>query len=102
MKHVHLRYPTKSFKVVGGTKRSQAAEMAIAAGDSEGGPDNHHAKSDQWLYVIAGQGKAIVEGKDVELRPGSLLLVEAGEAHEIVNTGRGKLRSINVYALPAY
>ena len=49
-----------------------------------------------WIYI------SFVEGKDVELRPGSLLLVEAGEAHEIVNTGRGKLRSINVYALPAY
>jgi oxalate decarboxylase/phosphoglucose isomerase-like protein (cupin superfamily) len=31
-----------------------------------------------------------------------LLLIERGERHEITNTGRGLLRTLNVYVPPAY
>jgi mannose-6-phosphate isomerase-like protein (cupin superfamily) len=37
---------------------------------------------------VAGTGQALVEGEPVELGEGTLLLIEAGEAHEIRNTGR--------------
>ena len=36
------------------------------------------------------------------LRAGTLLLVEHGDRHEIKNTGRGLLRTLNVYVPPAY
>ena len=80
----------------------QAAEMVIAPGESEGGPDNVHSRSDQWLLVLDGSGLAIVEGKRRQLRRGSLLLIEHGERHEIRNTGRGLLVTINHYSPPAY
>ena len=91
----------KTFKVLAETPRSQAAEMVIPPGDHEGGPDNKHA-SDQWLYVTKGIGKAIVSGRTVPLRPGTLLLIEKGEPHEIRCTGHRVLRSLNFYAPPAY
>ncbi len=99
----HIQYGrSKSFTVLGSTPRSQVAEMLIAPGDSEGGPDNRHPRSDQWLYVIAGSGVAIVEGRRVPLRAGTLLLIEKGERHEIRCTGRRAMRSLNTYAPPAY
>jgi len=76
--------------------------MVIAPGKSEGGPDNSHHGSDQWLYVVSGTGEAIVNGKRHELRTGSLLLIERGEKHEIKNTGRTKLKTINFYVPPAF
>ena len=80
----------------------QAAQMVIAPGDSEGGADNRHRGADQWLFVAEGTGMAIVEGARRALRPGSLLLIERGERHEIRATGRTPLKTVNFYAPPAY
>ena len=80
----------------------QAAQMVIKPGGSEGGPDNRHRGADQWLFVAAGQGVAIVEGVRRPLRPGSLLLIERGERHEIRATGRTPLKTVNFYSPPAY
>ena len=90
------------FKVLIGNRRSQAASMTLAPGDCEGGPDNRHRGADQWLLVDAGTGTAIVNGRRYALRPGSLILIERGERHEIRNTGRRPLRTLSVYVPPAY
>ena len=80
----------------------QAAEMVIAPGESEGGTGNRHDGADQWLFVVEGTGVAIVERARRQLQRGSLLLIERGERHEIRNTGKGNLVTLNVYAPPAY
>jgi mannose-6-phosphate isomerase-like protein (cupin superfamily) len=92
----------KGFRVALGNRRSQAAEMVLAPGDSEGGPDNCHRGSDQWLYVVTGTGVAIINGKRHPLRPGALVLSEHGDTHEIRNTSRRPLRTLNFYVPPAY
>ena len=96
-----LRF-SKGFKVAISNKRAQAATMVIAPGDCEGGPDNKHRGADQWLFVVAGRGAAIVNGKRHQLTRGSLLLIERGTTHEIRNTGRTPLETINLYVPPAY
>jgi mannose-6-phosphate isomerase-like protein (cupin superfamily) len=93
---------TKGFRVGIGNKRAQSAEMVIPPGDSEGGPDNEHHGADQWLFIIEGTGVARVEGKRVPLRAGTLLLIEKGEEHEVKNTGRRLLRTLNIYVPPAF
>jgi mannose-6-phosphate isomerase-like protein (cupin superfamily) len=90
------------FDVVAGTPRSQAATMVLKPGQATGGGDNVHAKSDQWLYVIGGKGEATVNSRRVGIESGELLLIEAGERHEIRNTGKEPLVTINVYAPPEY
>ena len=97
----HLRFG-KGFRVTVGNKRAQAAEMVIAAGECEGGPDNRHRGADQWLFVVAGRGLAVVNGKRHVLRAGSLVLIEKGDTHEIRNTGRTLLKTLNFYVPPAY
>ncbi len=90
------------FEVVGGTDRSQAASMTLGPGQTTGGPTNFHAESDQWLFVTDGEGVAIVEDETIEIGTGDLLLIEAGEIHEIRNPGEEPLRTVNVYAPPEY
>jgi mannose-6-phosphate isomerase-like protein (cupin superfamily) len=51
---------------------------------------------------VSGTGRATVNGKNVALREGSLLLIEKGETHEIRNTGRALLKTLNLYIPPAY
>jgi mannose-6-phosphate isomerase-like protein (cupin superfamily) len=90
------------FKVAMTNARAQAATMVIAPGDSEGGPDNDHRGADQWLFVLSGSGSARLAGKPHALRAGTLLLIERGVKHEVRNTGRTPLRTLNVYVPPAY
>jgi mannose-6-phosphate isomerase-like protein (cupin superfamily) len=101
MKHKRLRFG-RGFRVALGNRRSQAAEMVLPPGESEGDPRNRHRGADQWLYVVAGSGAALMKGRRVALRPGTLLLIERGDRHEIRNTGRSVLRTLNVYVPPAY
>ncbi len=92
----------EEFKIIGGTERSQAAIMVMEPFSSTGGPDNKHEHSDQWLFVTSGHGKAIVAGEEVALAENSLLLIEAGETHEIKNTSDKPLRTLNFYCPPQY
>lgn len=101
MRRVQLRF-AKGFRVVAGNRRAQAATMVIEPGGTQGGPDNRHRGADQWRYVVEGTGTAVVRGKKQPLRPGTLLLIEAGETHEIRASKGEPLRTVNVYVPPAY
>jgi mannose-6-phosphate isomerase-like protein (cupin superfamily) len=101
MKHDTLSF-RKGFRVSAGNGNSQAAVMVIVPGGREGGPDNRHRGADQWLYVTEGTGCAVINGHKIVLKAGSLILIEAGDTHEITNTGRLLLKTVNVYVPPAY
>ena len=92
----------KGFRVAFTLHDAQAAEMVIAPGDQEGGPDNRHNGADQWVYVVSGVGDAIIEGRRAPLRAGTLLLIERGERHALRNTGRTLLKTVNFYSPPAF
>jgi mannose-6-phosphate isomerase-like protein (cupin superfamily) len=101
MRRKHLRFG-RGFRVSFTQGRAQAAEMVIAPGGSEGGADNRHRGADQWLFVVAGTGVATVEGERIALRAGTLLLIARRERHEVRNTGRTNLRTLNFYTPPAF
>ena len=92
----------KGFRVALGNRRCQAAEMVIEPGQAEGGPRNRHRGADQWLFVVDGTGVARIEGRRYPLKAGVLLLIEHGDQHEIRNTGRSLLKTLNIYSPPAY
>jgi len=94
--------PKEFWKVLTTTSRSQSATMVLKPGQSTGTEDNRHTDSDQWLYVIAGEGSAVVGGKRLRLKPHTLLLIEAGEYHEIKSGRASSLRTLNIYAPPTY
>lgn len=101
MKRASVSY-LKGFRVLIGDDHSQAATMVIEAGGKEGGLDNRHRGADQWLYVESGHGEARINGHIYPLEPGSLILIQRGDQHEIFNTGRAPLKTLNFYVPPAY
>jgi mannose-6-phosphate isomerase-like protein (cupin superfamily) len=101
MPRKHLRFG-KDFSVALTNQRAQGATMVLVPGDCEGGPDHCHRGADQWLFVVSGSGVAITNGIRNPLRAGTLLLIERGTTHEIRNTGRTPLKTVNVYVPPAY
>jgi mannose-6-phosphate isomerase-like protein (cupin superfamily) len=90
------------FRLSVGNARSKAAVMVLAPGANEGAPDNLHRGADQWLLVVEGTGIAVINDHKAGLRPGTIVLIEAGDRHEIRNTGRSLLKTVSVYAPPAY
>jgi len=93
----------EDFAVLHATGSSQAAIMTLAPGEtSSESSDNEHAWAEQWLYVISGTGEAKVGARKVKLAVGSLLLIEKGEPHQIENTGKVPLVTLDIYAPPAY
>ena len=92
----------RGFRVAIGNRRAQAAEMVLLPGKAEGGPKNRHRGADQWLFVVSGKGTATVNNRRYALRPGVIMLLEHGDQHEIKNTGRTALKTLNIYSPPAY
>jgi len=90
------------------TEKAQAAYMQLPpAGTSDDEVGNEHPHSEQWLFVVAGMGAATVVSRDgnrrrVKLQKGSLLVIQEGELHQIRNTGKQSLATINLYVPPAY
>lgn len=101
MKKTKVRYQ-KGFHVLIGNTHSQAASMVISPGASEGGPDNRHDGADQWLYVESGSGEARINGQSYALEAGSLILIQRGDRHEILNTDGSPLKTLSIYVPPAY
>ncbi len=101
MRRKHLRFG-RGFRVALGNRRAQAAEMVIPPGDTEGDARNRHRGADQWLFVVAGRGVATVNGRRHALRVGTLVVIERRDRHEVRNTGRAPLRTLNFYVPPAY
>lgn len=101
MQHKHLQFG-QGFHVAMGNRHSQAAQMTLLPGDSEGDDENRHKGADQWLYVVSGTGVAIINDERIKLRTGTLLLIERKEIHEICNTGKSPLKTLNIYVPPAY
>ncbi len=80
------------------TGHMQAATVVLEPGNSIAGSAASVAKDDQWVYVTCGQGYAYVGGRRIDLKPGSLLLIEAGEAHEICALGHAPLETISIHS----
>ncbi len=84
-----------------------AGGLALAAAPAHAQPAEAEKKKPagsepEWLYVVSGTGTARVSGRTVRLREGSLLLIGKREPHQIRNTGRDDLVTVNVYVPPAY
>ena len=90
------------FKVLHSTADAQAAIMTLRPGQETGEIQNEHPKAEQWLFVISGDGQAIVGRRTLRLKERSLLLIPKREAHQIKNTSKRPMITLNFYAPPAY
>jgi mannose-6-phosphate isomerase-like protein (cupin superfamily) len=103
MKHVDTTRHKKMFAPLIASRAVQSATMVLRPGESSSDePENEHPAAEQWLFVVSGAGRAKVAKRTVRLRKGSLLLIERGEVHQITNTGKQPMVTVNFYAPPAY
>lgn len=79
----------------------QLVVMALKPGEDIG--METHGDTDQFIRIEAGEGKAILDGKEYELKDGSAIVIPAGTQHNVVNTSNTQaLKLYTVYAPPEH
>jgi mannose-6-phosphate isomerase-like protein (cupin superfamily) len=62
-----------------------------------------HEDHDQFFRIEGGTGKAIINGKDYELKDGIGLIIPAGASHQIINTSdKEPLKLYSIYSPPEH
>lgn len=79
-------------------KHTQVVLMSIAPGGEIG--EEVHSDNDQVLYLVEGEGKAIVGGDEQPFQEGDLILITAGMRHNFINIGDEDLKIITTYSPP--
>lgn len=77
-------------------KQSQLVLMSLLPHEEIG--METHPSSDQILFIVAGEGEAIVSGEKTNIAKHSVIFVPANTAHNIVNTGDENMKLYTVYA----
>jgi len=80
------------------TARTQVDVVTVPPGGQLG--TEVHAAVDETLIVVSGAGVAELEGQPSALRPGSVVHVSHGTAHNVHNPGTVPLRLYAVHAAP--
>lgn len=80
---------------------SQLVLMALKPGEDIG--TETHDDVDQFIRVEAGQGKAVLDGKETMLEDGSAVVIPAGTQHNIINTSSSEsLKLYTIYTPPEH
>lgn len=79
--------------------KSQLVLMCLRPGE-EIGMEVHDG--DQVIYLIEGEGFAVVDDSKKEIEKGSIVFVPAGVRHNIVNTDDEAMKLFTIYAPPQH
>lgn len=77
-------------------QKSQLVVMNIPVGGEIG--EEKHDHVEQTLFIISGQAKVILGGKETEMGAGDVVVVTPGTTHNLINIGAESLKLHTVYA----
>ena len=75
---------------------SQLVLMSLLPEEEIG--EETHTTSDQILFIVTGNGEAIVNGKTTNIEKHSVVYVPANTKHNIINKGEEDMKLYTVYA----
>ena len=87
-------------RVLSTGKKSQLVLMAIPEGEDIGA--EVHPATDQILFIVDGEGKAVVNGKTFKVGENDVVFVPAGARHNLTNSGDEELKLFTVYSPPEH
>jgi mannose-6-phosphate isomerase-like protein (cupin superfamily) len=86
-------------KVLFTGRHSQLVVMALRPGE-EIGEEVHEV--DQLIYLVKGEGQAVVAGAVAPFDKGEALCIPAGALHNVRNTGDSPMKLFTVYSPPQH
>lgn len=84
---------------IGGAKHHSFSHVVIPAGCSS--RPHYHPVAEETYYILSGEGRMLVDDKELKLVPGDALLILPPEVHQIFNDSDSDLEFIAVCA-PAW
>ena len=85
-------------KVLFTAERMQLVVMCIKPGEDIG--EEVHPTTDQFFRIEEGEGKAIVDGREINIKDGSSILIKSGRVHNIINDSNKPLKLYSLYSPP--
>ena len=61
---------------------------------------HYHRKRESIFFVLQGKGKAIIEGKEYDIEPNTVIYIPPGEKHAFRNTGNTEMRMLECFTYP--
>jgi mannose-6-phosphate isomerase-like protein (cupin superfamily) len=83
-------------RVVATGPHSQLVTMSIPPKEDIG--SEVHPGTDQMLFIVAGSGRAVVNGETLDVAENDVVFAPAGSRHNLINIGVDDLRLFTVYA----
>lgn len=83
-----------------GAKKIAGLMGVMPAGTGEVVKYHYHNQRESVLFILSGQGKALVEGKEYALGPNTVMFVPPKEKHKVTNVGNSELRYIEFFTNP--
>ena len=81
-------------------EKSQLVIMSLLPVEDIG--EEVHEDVDQLLYLVHGEGVAVIEGREVAFEKGSIFCVPKGTRHNVKNLGDGPMKLFTIYAPPQH
>jgi mannose-6-phosphate isomerase-like protein (cupin superfamily) len=81
-------------------KHMQLVLMSIRKGDEIG--EEVHEDRDQFFRVETGKGEVVIDGESSKIRAGDGIIVPAGARHNVINTGKKRLKVYTLYGPPEH
>ena len=86
-------------EAIGGVTHQSFSHVVIPAGCTS--RPHYHPVAEETYYILSGEGRMVVDGKQMRLVPGDALLILPPEVHQIFNDTDADLEFIAVCA-PAW
>jgi len=87
-------------KVLFTADRLQLVIMCLNPGEDIG--EEVHPTTDQFFRIEEGEGKAIVDGREINIKDGSSILIKSGRVHNIINDSNKPLKLYSLYSPPQH
>jgi len=81
-------------------KHVQLVLMSIRKGDEIG--EEVHEDRDQFFRVESGKGAVVIDDETTKIRAGDGIIVPAGAKHNVINTGKKRLKLYTIYGPPEH
>lgn len=79
---------------------SQLVAMSLLVGEDIG--EEVHQNTDQMIFIVEGEGAALLNGEEQKIEEHDVVFVPAGATHNIMNTGDEDLKLFTIYAPPEH
>lgn len=74
---------------------SQLVVMNLISGEDIGSEVH---QLDQFIYIVSGTGKAVLDNVESDVTAGSAILIPHGALHNIINTGEAAMKLFTIYS----